>query len=250
MAAPHSCDGVRYSGHYCDQPKDGSGQGVYVQKLISGVYRFKTEIYPANKELFKELSVGQNPDVLFITCSDSRIDPNLVTGTEPGDLFICRNAGNIVPPHERQAGGTTASIEFAVAGLGVKHVVVCGHTDCGAIKGAIHPEKLGELPHVANWLSHTQAAVAAVKARNDGEISLDNLRELTEENVVLQLRHLVTHPAVAAALARGELTLHGWIYDIGHGDIRCYDERSNRFRSVETVYSELVDIMEPVAAVR
>jgi len=217
-----------------------------MQKLITGIYRFKNEVFPQNKGLFKELAVGQNPDVLFITCSDSRIDPNLLTGTEPGDLFICRNAGNIVPPHERHAGGTTASIEFAVGALGVQHIVVCGHTDCGAMKGAIHPEKLTELPHVSDWLAHSEAAVATVKGRHDGKISLDDLHELTEENVVLQLRHLVTHPTVAAAISGRGLELHGWIYDIGKGEIRCYDDATRGFRSVDIVYAELLSAMERV----
>ena len=218
-----------------------------MRKLLAGVYKFKTEIFPERQELFTELSLAQNPRVLFITCSDSRIDPNLVTQAAPGDLFIIRNAGNIVPPHERHAGGTTAAIEYAVAALKVKHVVVCGHTDCGAIKGAMAPEDLGELPHTSDWLGHTLAAVATVRARH-GEVRGEHLSELTEENVVLQLRHLMTHPAVAAAIASGALELHGWIYDIGGGDIRCYDERERLWRSVEDVYREQPGLAEEIAA--
>lgn len=217
-----------------------------MRKLLAGVYKFKTEIYPERKELFSELSDSQSPRILFITCSDSRIDPNLVTQAPPGDLFICRNAGNIVPPHERNAGGTVASIEFAVAALKVKHVVVCGHTDCGAIKGAMHPEKLVDLPHVTDWLAHSEAAVSTVRARHGGILE-EHLSELTEENVVLQLRHLMTHPAVAAAYDTGQLTLHGWIYDIGRGDIRCYDEQSRQWRSVEDVYQDDPELAEEIA---
>lgn len=207
-----------------------------MRKLLEGVYKFKTEVYPKRKDLFEELSTAQHPRILFITCSDSRIDPSLVTQTEPGELFICRNAGNIVPPHMRDAGGVTASIEFAVAALKVKHVVVCGHTDCGAIKGALNPENLVDLPHVSDWMSNTLAASAAVKARH-GCIGPEHLSELTEENVVLQMRHLATHPAVAAAMATGALQMHGWIYDIAHGDIRCYERRDQVWRSVEDMYS-------------
>lgn len=207
-----------------------------MKKLLGGVYKFKTEIYPQREELFSELSGSQSPRILFITCSDSRIDPSLVTQTEPGELFICRNAGNIIPPHERHAGGTTASIEFAVAALKVRHVVVCGHTDCGALKGAVHPEHLAALPHMSDWLSHTLAAAATVRARH-GCMDDTHLSELTEENVILQLRHLMTHPAVAAAVATRQLDLHGWIYDIGHGDIRVYDQREELWRSVEDVYT-------------
>ena len=209
-----------------------------MKKLLEGVYKFKTEVYPERKELFTSLSSSQSPRILFITCSDSRIDPSLVTQAPPGDLFICRNAGNIVPPHERNAGGTTASIEFAVAALKVQHIVVCGHTDCGAVKGAMDPSKLGSLPHMGDWLAHTMAAVATVSSRH-GCMEHEHLSELTEENVISQLRHLMTHPAVAGAVATGQLDLHGWIYDIGRGDIRVYNERDKNWRSVEEVYNEL-----------
>ncbi|MFN2328521.1 MAG: carbonic anhydrase [Chromatocurvus sp.] len=216
-----------------------------MKKLLEGVCKFKAEVFPEKKALFTELAASQDPRILFITCADSRIDPSLITQTVPGELFICRNAGNIVPPHERYAGGTTASIEFAVAALGVKHIVVCGHTDCGAIKGAMNPDSLQSLPHVSDWLAHTQAAVAAVSARHDG-LKAEHLAELTQENVVLQMRHLMTHPAVAAAVATGKAQLHGWIYDIGEGDIQCYDSRDDVWRPVEDVYNdpELIEPME------
>jgi carbonic anhydrase len=216
-----------------------------MKKLLEGVCKFKREVFPERRAFFSELAVGQDPRILFITCADSRIDPNLITQTVPGELFICRNAGNIVPPHERNAGGTTASIEFAVAALGVKHVVVCGHTDCGAVKGAMNPESLTSLPHVSDWLAHTRAAVAAVEARNGG-LDPDCLAELTRENVVLQMRHLMTHPAVAAAVATEKLQVHGWVYDIGKGEIQCYDRRERVWREVEEVYNDpgLIERME------
>ena len=158
--------------------------------VISGVAKFQRDVYPGKKAAFKKLANGQNPEVLFITCADSRIDPNLVTQTEPGELFICRNAGNIVPPHSNQTGGMTASIEFAVAALGVTHIVVCGHTDCGAMKGALAPEKLNDLPHVKEWLGHCRCASEVVKEKYGG-LSADNLDELTKENVLQQLQHLL-----------------------------------------------------------
>ena len=135
-----------------------------MEKVISGLVQFKSSSFEDRKELFAELANGQSPEVLFITCADSRIDPNLVTQTEPGDLFIIRNAGNIVPPHTRVSGGVTASIEYAVAVLGIKHIVVCGHSDCGAMKGALNIAALADLPHVQDWLDHSRAAVEIVKA--------------------------------------------------------------------------------------
>lgn len=198
--------------------------------VISGVAKFQKEVYPRKETTFRKLAEGQNPEVLFITCADSRIDPNLVTQTDPGELFICRNAGNIVPPHSHQTGGMTASIEFAVAALGVSHIVVCGHTDCGAIKGAINPEKLDSLPHVREWLGHCRAATEVVKERTGSEtLCLDHLEAVTQENVVLQMQHLRTHPAVAAKLATGRVSLHGWIYNIKTGDVSCYNPDNGEF---------------------
>lgn len=196
--------------------------------VISGVAKFQRDVFPRKEAIFKKLANGQNPEVLFITCADSRIDPSLVTQTEPGDLFICRNAGNIVPPHSNQTGGMTASIEFAVAALGVSHIVVCGHTDCGAMKGALHPEKLDGLPHVKEWLGHCRCATEVVKEKH-GKLDETLLSEVTQENVVQQLQHLRTHPAVAAKIATGQVQLHGWVYDIGLGDVLNYDAKTETF---------------------
>lgn len=211
-----------------------------MEKVISGIVKFKSSSYETRKQLFAELATGQSPEVLFITCADSRIDPNLITQTEPGELFIVRNAGNIVPCHVKQAGGVTASIEFAVAALGVTDVVVCGHSDCGAMKGAINPAALDDLPHVQNWLDNSRAAVETVKHRH-GQATLEELDQITEENVLLQLQHLRTHPAVASRLANGELQLHGWIYNIEHGTVSAYDESQKAFIDIEERYADLIN---------
>lgn len=205
--------------------------------VISGVAKFQKDVFPGKKATFKKLANGQNPEVLFITCSDSRIDPNLVTQTGPGDLFICRNAGNIVPPHSNQTGGMTASIEFAVAALGVSHIVVCGHTDCGAMKGALNPDALDGLPHVKEWLGHCRAATEVVKEKC-GSLGHEHLEQVTEENVVQQLQHLRTHPAVAAKIATGQVKLHGWVYKIATGEIACYDHETGAFKSMDQAYAE------------
>ena len=211
-------------------------RGLHMEKLISGVTEFQKNGFTENKELFETLANGQEPEVLFITCADSRVDPSLITQTLPGDLFICRNAGNIVPPHSNVTGGMTASIEFAVAGLGVKHIVVCGHSDCGAMKGALNPDAVKSLPHVSNWLSHCAAAQAKVKARHKN-IDDRHLLEMTEENVLLQLKHLETHPSVAAKMATGSIELHGWIYDIANGTVNCHDQQQQAFIPIVECYS-------------
>ncbi|MBL4728934.1 MAG: carbonic anhydrase [Gammaproteobacteria bacterium] len=210
-----------------------------MEKVISGLLRFKSSDYVEHKQLFADLANGQNPEVLFITCADSRIDPNMITQSEPGDLFIIRNAGNIVPPHSKQAGGVTASIEFAVAALGVRHIVVCGHTDCGAIKGALNLAGLDGLPHVQEWLNHCKGAVDIVRAKH-GQATSAELGHVTEENVLLQMQHLRTHPAVLGPLAAGEVDLHGWVYDIEHGTVSAYCEDNKSFVSVEERYADLI----------
>lgn len=215
-------------------------------RLVEGVLNFKRNIYPQRKGLFDVLADGQSPQVLFITCSDSRVDPNMVTSAEPGDLFICRNAGNIIPPHSNETGGMTASVEYAVAVLGVKDIIICGHTDCGAIKGALDVEQIQGLPHVREWLSHSRSAMEIVRERNNLEegcgIDHKYLAEAIEENVLQQLQHLRTHPAVAAKNATGKVRLHGWVYNIEQGTIRC--SSGQEFCDFEEHYSQEIQQLE------
>ena len=127
-----------------------------MQKLIEGTRHFQHTIFDTQKALFEQLSQGQQPLALFITCSDSRIDPNLLTQTQPGELFVIRNAGNIVPTYGAASGGEAGTIEYAVAALKVKDIIVCGHSFCGAMNGLLHPETLGALPAVQDWLRHAE----------------------------------------------------------------------------------------------
>ncbi|ADM10211.1 carbonic anhydrase [Parvularcula bermudensis HTCC2503] len=206
-------------------------------KFAAGVVRFQQHVFPEKQELFERLSKGQSPEALFITCSDSRIETAMITQTDPGELFICRNAGNIVPPHTDNTGGMTASIEFAVAALRIPHIVICGHTQCGAMTGAMDPGGLEHLPHVRKWLGYAEAAVAIVKDQGDTLTPEAQMRMLLEQNVILQLRHLETHPSVAVRLARGDLRLHGWVYDIEKGTVDAYDAASGAFRTVTDIYA-------------
>lgn len=206
-------------------------------RFAAGVVRFQQEVYPEKKALFERLALGQTPEALFITCSDSRIETAMITQTDPGELFIVRNAGNIVPPHTNNTGSTTAAIEFAVAVLKVPHIVICGHTECGAMKGAMNPDGLAGLPHVKEWLGYCRAAVEVVNATDDGLDADQRMRRLLEQNVVLQLRHLRTHPAVAAAMASNALRLHGWVYDIRTGEVGAYDDAADAFVPVAERYA-------------
>ncbi|MEX0675914.1 MAG: carbonic anhydrase, partial [Pirellulales bacterium] len=176
-----------------------------MQKLVDGIHQFQQNIFSSHKKLFQRLADGQHPDALFITCSDSRINPNLITQTEPGELFILRNAGNIIPPHGAANGGEGATIEFAVAGLGVQDIIVCGHSHCGVMKGLLHPESLKDMPTVAAWLSHAEATRRIMRERYGERTGEALLTTAVEENVLVQLDNLRTHPTVAAGLARGKL---------------------------------------------
>lgn len=204
-------------------------------KLIKGLHLFQSEIFLSHKELFERLAHGQNPDALFITCADSRINPNLITQTNPGDLFILRNAGNIIPPYGAANGGEGATIEFAVAALGVKDIILCGHSHCGAIKGLLHPETLTDLPTVSTWLSHAEATRRTVKENYPGLNDEQLLNVAIQENVLVQLENLRTHPTIAARLSRGQLNLHGWIYKIETGEVFSYQPEEGQFLPVKEV---------------
>lgn len=215
-----------------------------MEKIVKGVINFRKNVYPEHKDLFGTLASGQSPEILFVTCSDSRIDPNLMTGSAPGDLFICRNAGNIIPPHSNETGGMTASIEYAVAVLGVRHIIICGHTDCGAITGALNLNRLEGLPHVKEWLGHCRSAIEIVRERNNIPSSQclghEHLNEAIEENVLQQVQHIRTHPVVAAKMATGKVQVHGWIYDIKTGQVRCCDQNSSTFRDFDEHYADII----------
>lgn len=200
-----------------------------MQRLIEGIHQFQQENFRPLKGLFEQLARGQSPETLFITCSDSRIDPNLLTRSQPGELFILRNAGNIVPPHGAANGGEGATIEFAVAGLGVKDIIICGHSHCGAMKGLLEPETVTSLPTVAAWLSHA-ATTQRIIRENYGHLEGQKLLTATvEENVLVQLENLKTLPSVASRLIRGDLHLHGWVYKIETGEVFAFDSRSGQF---------------------
>ena len=205
-----------------------------MDRILKGLSRFQKRVYPKHRDLFQKLALGQRPEALFITCADSRIDPCMLTQTKPGELFICRVIGNVVPPYPDAIGGVSATIEYAVGVLGVPDVIVCGHTDCGVLKGVLNPEPLKPLTSVSAWLNYAQPARKAVARYEKTRTGLEFLLALTERNVVEQLRNLRTHPSVAARLEQGDLRLHGWLYDLGEGGVTAYDPGQDAFVAVET----------------
>ena len=207
-----------------------------MDQLMQGVSRFRDSIYSEHKQRFETLGRdGQSPATLMISCSDSRVVPELITQSQPGDLFVIRNAGNIVPPWQRVNGGVTSTIEYAVVGLAVSDIVLCGHADCGAMKAHFAPEgALDAMPSVKEWIGHSTAAHSVVEACCGSLSESDKLERLVEENVMLQLTHLRSHPCVATALARGTLRLHGWVFDIAGGAIRALDGATGEFRLLDS----------------
>ena len=200
-----------------------------MQRLIEGHKRFLAEVFPRRKADFHLLAESQAPEWLFITCSDSRVLPDLIFGTGPGDLFIARNAGNVVPAAGNTADGVTATIEYAVEVLKVKHAILCGHSDCGALKAAVNSKALESLPKARRWLRHVEAAFNHRQPLNPADGDAAELASLIRGNVVAQLENLKAQPSVSWAMKQGQLTVHGWYYDILSGRIEYYDEKKRRF---------------------
>jgi len=200
-----------------------------VQRLIEGHKKFLAEVFPRRRDQFHLLAESQAPEWLFITCSDSRIVPDMILGTGPGDLFITRNAGNVVPVTGNDVDGCTATIEYAVDVLKVKHAILCGHSDCGAMKAALDRRGLEKLPKASRWLQHVEAAFSHRQPLNPEDGPHAELCSLIRGNVVAQLLNLRAQPAVARAVSEGRLSVHGWYYDILTGRIEQFDEDARRF---------------------
>lgn len=197
-------------------------------RLIEGLRRFRSEYFPAYREHYQRLvQEGQKPTTLFIGCSDSRVVPDLITDSLPGDLFIVRNVGALVPPFETDQGyhGVSAGIEYAVLTLGVTDIVVCGHTHCGAMRALYGPPNPAA-PHVTKWLELAQ------DARVDGPVTEENLRATEQRAIALQLERLMTFPMVAERVERGAVSLHGWHYVIEEGRVDVLDVAAGAFRPV------------------
>jgi carbonic anhydrase len=204
-----------------------------MDRLIAGFRAFQRQVFHSCRERYEELASGQQPSTLFITCSDSRIVPHLLTQTEPGELFVLRNAGNLVPPYGTEPSGEAATIEYAVKALGVKEIVVCGHSHCGAVTGVLRPELVQNLPSVEKWLAYAERVrqeILSERLPTDGDD--DALTTAIKANVLVQLDHLRTYPAVVEGEAQGTLSLYGCFYRFETGEVTVYDARSYRFLSV------------------
>lgn len=202
-----------------------------MQDIINGILKFQRDAFPTRQKLFKNLANWQGPRTLFISCSDSRLVPELVTQQEPGELFVIRNAGNIVPPYGPEAGGEVATVEYAVAALKVTDIVVCGHSNCGAMTAVANCTCMTDMPAVGHWLRYADSA-RFVNESHSHENAAAKADAMIHENVIAQLANLQTHPSVRLALKEGRVTLHGWFYDIESGRIDAYDETTGNFVSL------------------
>ncbi|GHB47467.1 carbonic anhydrase [Streptomyces viridiviolaceus] len=194
-----------------------------MHELQDGYARFRDTVYPAKAPLFSRLATEHRPRALFIGCSDARVVPELITQSDPGELFVIRTAGNLVPAYAPGADGVVASIEYAVAVLGVSDIVVCGHTACGAMTALAEGHDLGAAPVIADWLRHADAARARAAAA-PAVSGPARVTTLVRANVAAQLQNLATHPSVTRALAEGALALHGWVFDIASGTVETVDD--------------------------
>lgn len=209
-----------------------------MKHLLDGYLKFRRDVFPQWKDHFHLLAELQKPDTLFITCSDSRVVPSLILQTEPGDLFLCRTAGNVVPPHGYMPGGVSATVEYAVEVLHVRHIVICGHSDCGAVKAVFEPPDLARLPLTAKWLGLMEPAwkhIDAVCGPSAASDPRSRYTALIYANVLAQVEHLKTHPEVAQRIAAGTLQVHAWFYDILTGAIEAWDETDRRFKPLESL---------------
>ncbi|MEB3178181.1 MAG: carbonic anhydrase [Nostocaceae cyanobacterium] len=210
-----------------------------MRKLIKGLREFKSSYFASHQELFEQLSHGQKPRVLFITCSDSRMDPNLITQTEPGELFVIRNAGNIIPPYGAANGGEGAAVEYAIQALNIEQIIVCGHSHCGAMKGLLKLESLREdMPLVYDWLKHAEATRRLVKD-NYGTYCGEELLEVAiAENVLTQIENLKTYPIIHSRIYQGRLKIYGWVYHIESGEVLAYDPETHAYLAPQSQLPE------------
>lgn len=206
-----------------------------MEKLYKGIHKFQGSYFRREEEFFKRLSKGQTPEVLFITCSDSRVDPNLVTQSRPGELFIVRNVGNIIPPYDaiKDKNSVAAAIEFAVLNLKVKDIIVCGHSNCGAMEALYKDEReSANMPHLKDWLKLAEPVKNIVLKYYQQTSSEIRQRVTEEENILCQLHSVQTYPFIKQALDEGALHLHGWYYNIETGSIYYYNSSEDVFELI------------------
>lgn len=212
-----------------------------MKKLIQGIIEFRRTVQVGYREAFGKLATGQAPDALFIACSDSRVVPNTFASTNPGDLFVLRNVGNLVAPCGQHGVSTSdeseaAAIEFAIMNLSVSYIIVCGHSECGAMKAIINNRNTIETPNLKNWLRHGEPAVDRMRSGLSLDSTLTDHNQLSQLNVLLQIENIKTYPSVQKRLKEGTLSIHGWWFDIAKADVYAFDSKIKKFILIDEDY--------------
>lgn len=200
-----------------------------MQKLVKGIHSFRNGYFATHRQLFEQLATsGQQPETLFITCSDSRVVPTLITNAAPGELFIIRNVGNVVPRKDLP-GGTAAAIQYAIEVLKVENIIICGHTQCGAMQAILNPERMENLQYVKRWLAQTERVRKVIEERYAQLGAEARVTAAVQENVLTQLENLREYSFIADRLEAGSLRISGWVFDLANGEIFDYDPASGEF---------------------
>ncbi len=213
-----------------------------MKKLIQGIVEFRKGLTKEKRALFAKLALGQRPDVLFIGCSDSRVVPNLFASTDPGDLFVIRNMGNLIPPVDSndQENSVPSAIEFSVMALNVSDIIVCGHSECGAMQAlSLGVEKL-TCPHLQSWLKYAEESLNKVRKGFVIDPSLSEHNQLSQVNVLVQTQHILSYPSVRERVEKKQLRVHGWWFDIAQADVYCYEQSLQRFVLIDEKEAKLI----------
>lgn len=213
-----------------------------MKKLVRGIVEFRKNLTEEKRALFAKLALGQKPDTLFIACSDSRVVPNLFASTNPGDVFVLRNIGNIIPPSTcpHQDNSASAVIEFSIFTLGVSDIIICGHSECGAMEALAKGIDTLCCPHLESWLKYGEEALAKVKEGFVIDPSLSLHNQISQVNVLLQMEHMKTYPFIQERLDKHEVRLHGWWFDIARADVYCYEAPMNKFVLIDEIEAALI----------
>jgi carbonic anhydrase len=216
-----------------------------MKKVIRGIVDFRQNMRPMCKDRFAQLALGQRPDALFIACSDSRVVPNLFASSDPGDLFVVRNVGNLIPPCGEEGRSISdeseaAAIEFALLNLPVSEIIVCGHSECGAMRALVENSQLDQAPNLMSWLRHGKKGLKKFQEGSPLGCGLERHNQLSQLNVLAQIEHLKTYPIVQKRVNEGSLRLHGWWFDIKEADVYQYDEADRRFNLIDEDYARLL----------
>lgn len=210
-----------------------------MKKLIKGIVDFRKNIRPGYRETFAKLALGQSPDTLFIACSDSRVVPNLFASTEPGDLFVIRNVGNLVPPCGDNAFSTSdeseiAALEFSISQLKISNIIVCGHSECGAMIAVSQGRDKVAAPHLKAWLRHADATKTGLDSIACSD-TLSGHNQISQKNVILQMEHLKSYPVVKEKIKEGVLKIHGWWFDIAQAEVYAFEPDLKKFVLIDEV---------------